>query len=199
MPQNQLTAKERYEYLIRARNFHYDNYNKWMTYFYLAIGSIFVGYCSLKNLNCKLNTEIYLLLFLGYIVSLFWFWANKGYYFWNINFITLVNECEEKDLNLEPSKRVYFIIANKSTQNNYFNPISGANISSSKISILFSFMISISWGYLIYANLLEHHFFLLAIYSIATTLAISLIIPRVFLKSKIEHFPDLHLSQSKYK
>ena len=37
-------AKERYELLIRARNFHYENYNKWMTYFYVAISALFVSY-----------------------------------------------------------------------------------------------------------------------------------------------------------
>ena len=70
--------------------------------------------------------------------------VKQGLHYWNINFIMLVNDCEEKQLNLSPEQRVYFVFANKKTQNNYLSPISGANISTSKIAILFSFVIAIT-------------------------------------------------------
>ena len=195
-----LTRKERYEFLINARNFHYDNFNKWMTYFYVAIGALFVGYYTIASSE-NMNTEKIILISLGYITSLFWYWSSKGYYFWNINFITLVNDCEKNTLKLKKKKRVYFVFANKKTQNNYLNPISGANISTSKIAILFSFVISIVWSILLLEKLkemelIETHFVCEFIISLFITLTLSYIIPKYFLKGKIEHFPDLEINQT---
>ncbi len=196
-----LTRKERYEYLINARNFHYDNFNKWMTYFYVAIGALFVGYYTIAS-NEKMDTEKLILITLGYITSLFWYWSSKGYYFWNINFITLVNDCEKNTLKLKKKKRVYSVFANKKTQNNYLNPISGANISTSKIAILFSFIISIVWSILLLEKLkeiklIESHFFCELMISIFITLTLSYFIPKYLLKSKIDHFPDLEIDQTR--
>lgn len=190
------TTKDRYESLIRARNFHYENFNKWTTYFYIAIGTLFVGYCTLMNNEKNQNDlPIKMVLILGYFISLLWYWSSKGYYFWNINFITLVNECEEKDLDLEDKERVYYTFANKKTQNNYFDPTSGANISTSKIAILFAFIVSLFWGIILLQNLFQLCIFWNIILSLILTLLLSGIIPRVYLKSKIDHFPDLKIKQ----
>jgi hypothetical protein len=191
------TAKERYDFLIKAKNFHYDNYNKWLTYFYVAIGALFVGYYTLttSNTDNKFKDELLILISLGYIVSLLWYWSSKGYYFWNINFITLVNDCEEKDLGLSPENRVYYTFANKKTQNNYLNPIGGANISTSKIAIFFSFLIALVWGTLLINNLFDIKLVWKIIGAISLTLLLSLTIPQMFFKSKIDHFPDLKINQ----
>ncbi|WP_026776291.1 hypothetical protein [Polaribacter sp. Hel_I_88] len=195
-----ITRKERYQFLINARNFHYDNFNKWMTYFYVAIGALFVGYYTIASSE-NMNTEKIILITLGYITSLFWYWSSKGYYFWNINFITLVNDCERNTLKLKEEKRVYFVFANKNTQNNYLNPLRGANISTSKIAILFSFVVSIVWSILLLEKLkeielIEINFTCELIITIFGTLILSYTIPKYFLKSKIDHFPDLKISQS---
>ncbi len=196
---NELNSFERYKLLINARNFHYDNFNKWMTYFYVAIGALFVGYYTIKSsteTNHQLDEEIKILLLLGYFVSIFWYLSCKGYYYWNINFITLVNDCEANDLKLKPKKRVYYVFANKNTQNNYLNPISGANISTSKISILFSFTITVFWGILLTKEVLDQQLFCRFLISIVSTFILSLIIGK-FLRSKITHFPDLNIKQEK--
>jgi len=189
------TVKDRYEYLIRARNFHYDNFNKWTTYFYIAIGALFVGYCTLLNAEKDTSLPIKMVLILGYFTSLLWYWSSKGYYYWNINFITLVNECEEKDLDLKKDERVYFTFANKNTQNNYFIPTSGANISTSKIAILFAFIVSIFWGVLIVQEFFKLNTILNIAIPTVFTILLSGVIPRMFLKSKIDHFPDLKIKQ----
>ena len=196
-----LTPKERYDYLINARNFHYDNFNKWMTYFYVAIGVLFVGYYTISTEE-NMDIEKISLLILGYITSLFWYWSSKGYYFWNINFITLVNDCEKNTLNIKKkNKRVYSVFANKKTQNNYLNPISGANISTSKIAILFAFIVSVVWSILLIQKLNEYNyanlnFCLILLISISSTLMLSYFIPKYLLQSKIDHFPDLKINQN---
>lgn len=45
--------------------------------------------------------------FFGFIVGLAWYWSNKGYYYWNINFITLVNHYEKNLLKFKENERVY--------------------------------------------------------------------------------------------
>lgn len=203
-----MESEERYRYLINARNFHYDNFNKWMTYFYVAIGALFIGYYTIKTSQKEdLEIQEISLLILGYLTSLFWYWSSKGYYFWNINFIMLVNDCEQRELELEENERVYSVFANKKTQNNYLSPISGANISTSKVAILFAFVIAVVWGFLLYSTLLERystlserwHLILNIVASIVTTGVFSLIVPRFFLKSKIDHIPDLKLAQDELK
>ena len=140
--------KSRYELIIKARNFHYENFNKWMTYFYLMISALVLGLC---NILSKQDVDIFdkqrnivlVISFLGFIVSLAWHWSNKGYYYWNINFISLVNHYEKNLLKFNENERIYFVFANKEKQNNYTNPLSGANISTSKISILLSYIITL--------------------------------------------------------
>jgi len=192
-----LSSLERYDYLIKARNFHYENFNKWMTYFYVAIGVLFVGYYTIETKEGMVLEKISILI-LGYVTSLFWYWSSKGYYFWNINFITLVNDCEERLLKLKKDRRVYFVFANKKTQNNYLNPISGANISTSKIAILFSFIVSIVWNVLLIERLKDLNDISICIcctviFALIFTLILSYIIPKFILKSKINHFPDLEI------
>lgn len=195
-----MTIEERYKILIEARNFHYDNFSKWMTYFYIASGALFVGYCSIISSSKTQTLLEYLLPFLGYVISLLWYWSAKGYYYWNINFITLVNYYEKDLLKFSETERVYFVFANKERQNDYLSPISGANISTSKIAILFAFIITFCWGFL-FVHKLSVDFFcncfcftILQIFISAISIfLLSYLIPKNILKSNHDHFPDLKI------
>jgi len=191
---------EQYKLLIQARNFHYDNYNKWMTYFYVAMAAFFVGYYSLissEEAN-NLNFEINALLSIGYITSLFWFIASKGYYYWNINFIKLINSFEKNVLKTKVNERIYFVFANKKTENKPFDPISGANFSTSKVAILFSYVITVFWGVLLLKKIVDCNegiiYILILIASGFTTLIMSLLLSKI-LKSNIDYTPDLELDE----
>ncbi|MDP2176805.1 MAG: hypothetical protein Q8K70_12950 [Bacteroidota bacterium] len=195
-----MILEERYKILIDARNFHYDNFSKWMTYFYVAIGALFIGYCTILSSNKTLPMLEYLLPILGFIVSVLWYWSAKGYYYWIINFINLVNYYEKDLLKFETKERVYFVFANKKTQNNYGSPLSGANISTSKVTILFAFLVAVSWGFIFYNKVFTDNFcncfcsiFLQIILSLSTVMILSFCIPINFLQSKNDHFPDLEL------
>ena len=196
------TLKDRYELLIKARNFHYENYNKWMTYFYVIIGAIFLGLFNIvsKNeryLDCYKN-EITLICALGFIVSLCWYLANKGYYYWNINFINLVNHYEKNIFKFEENERVYFTFANKNVQNNYLSPIHGANISTSKISIFLSYIFTFCWGYSVFYILLFNYFLsywiciICCLISFFTIVVLSILAGK-YLKSNHTAFPDLKI------
>jgi len=196
--ESKITSEEKYRILINARNFHYENFSKWLTYFYIAIGALFVGYCSIVASEENKSLE-YLLIILGFILSLLWYWSAKGYYFWNINFINLVNYYERDILKFEKSERVYSFFANKKTQNNYFNPISGANISTSKVAILFAFVITVAWAFIFYNTIINcecgsfYSVIICATLSLLTVVILSCFIPKYCLKSYIDHFPDMCL------
>lgn len=213
MSKDKLSKADRYKLVINARNFHYENFNKWMTYFYVAIGALFVGYCTIlsseKIIADKRVMLEYLVLTLGYIVSTLWYWSAKGYYYWNINFITLVNHYEQNVLKFKKKKRVYAVFANKKTENHYYNPIRGANISTSKVAILFAFIITSVWGFIIAYNLFiytgtclnKYKILIILISLIASFSSIFILswLPKTFLKSYIDHFPDLEIVQPPYK
>jgi len=117
----------------------------------------------------------------------------------------LVNDCEKKCLKLKKEERVYSVFANKKTENKYFSPINGANISTSKVAILFSFIITISWGILLlkeFMKFIDDRCLSIVLHILGVilipiiTLSLSYI-SQLFLQSKIDHFPDLKLQQTK--
>lgn len=218
-----ISLKDRYELIIKARNFHYDNYNKWMTYFYVMIAALFIG---LYNILGKSDTELWefkyglvlIVCFLGYTFGILWYWANKGYYYWNINFIMLVNHYEQNIFKFDKAESVYSVFANKEIQNKYGSITSGANFSTSKISILVSYIIAFSWGvalfYLIIYKIIflcepdkkfqEMYPYLIACFFLSVIISYIIIqfmtikIGKKYLKSYIDHFPDLKLEQKPY-
>lgn len=206
-----LSNRKRYKYLINARNFHYENFNKWRTYFYVTIGGIFIGYYMIKSSGNYSGSDEFILIFTGYLVSLFWYWSCKGYYYMYINFIKLINNCVAKDLELKDHLlSVQFVFAGSDTENNYLNPFKGAYLSTSKIGIFFPFTISIIWGTLIGLWLMEFynifnslsdelHIIISMLGSVICSLIFSYFIPRKFLQSKIDHFPELNITLEKYK
>ena len=188
------TETEQYHLLINARNFHYDNFNKWMTFFYVAVGAIFVGYYSIIE-KTGLNFEKIIILSIGLLVSIFWHWSCKGYYYWITNFIELIKHYEKR---FHKNNRVYFCFANKKLNNNYFSPLSGANISTSKVTLLFSFLVANIWDILLIKYILDQYFtgrcicFYILIYAcgIITLYLLSSFTPMT-MKSKIDDFPDI--------
>ncbi len=208
--QEKFSNKEKYQILINARNFHYENFNKWMTYFYVMIGSIFVAFSYLIKDNEDILIKNYIELLgvsiAGFIVSLFWHWANKGYYYWNINFITLVNHYEKNLLNFKEEERIYFTFANKEEQNSYTNPLKGANISTSKLSILLSYIITLFWVTFSFFMLLSKYDFcpchwqqvLLSMFlGILFITLLSITLAKNKLHSYNFHFPDLEIKKEK--
>ena len=193
--------KWRYETIIKARNFHYENFNKWMTYFYVMIGALFVGvsYLVSKGADSTYGNSLDFILFIGFVVSLFWHWANKGYYYWNINFITLVNHYEKNILKFKEEERIYFVFANKS-KSDYINPVGGANISTSKLSILLSFIITCFWGIAFlniklysYVNNDKVLYLISTVCTLFAVFGLSEIVSKKLLSSYHKHFPDLQI------
>ena len=149
--ENQETFEERqYQRLIAARNFHYENFNKWSLYFYAIIAALFVGYYNIKT-NSEPKNEIiqWCILCLGYIASMCCYLSAKGYYYWEINWIKLIMHYEKQVWPMSKDESVYSIFANKKALSNYWCLTSGANISSSKLSLIVSFFTTYAWAAMI--------------------------------------------------
>lgn len=133
-----------YELRIAARNYNYDNYNKWMNYFVLLIGAIFVAYTS-----GQVEGETRIILgILGYILSILWYLSNKGFYYWIKSYMSLVHKMEEAMFDLSPVKGltqgVYAIFDGKEKHNKCCF-LSSGNISSSKVAILMAYLVAVAW------------------------------------------------------
>ena len=101
---------------------------------------------------------------------------------------------------MPPMNRVYFCMVNKASNNNYCNPVSGANILTSKITLLFSFIVTFSWSLLltnkiIHINKLNIIWGKISILfyciSFVITYIILVLIPYLFLQSDISNYPEL--------
>ena len=202
---------EKYKILINARNFHYDNFSKWASYFYIAIGALLVAYYTIVSSEKDFKEKeilIFLILLLGYSFSCLWYWSTKGYYYWNINFITLVNNYEKNVLKWKKKDRIYFIFANKQEQNSYSSPIKGANISTSKIAILFAYIVTLTWAFLFFKKIIDFIplkndivcnilvYVLSILLSPFSIYALSNSFARKKLFSKIDHFKDLEINHN---
>jgi len=147
----------RFESLVRARDNLNTIFHLWSTFFSVAIGALFVGYYTMANNTGISNIEIIVVTLVGYFVSLIWHWSCKGYYWWIKNWINLVINCEQ---NLPPRSSIYSCFFNKYDEGDYYNPIKPANISTGKLLGLFSFLVTVVWGFFVLYNILKKLFFI---------------------------------------
>lgn len=177
---------------ISARNFHFDHFNKWMTYYYVAVAAIFVGYTNTFSKNKE--TAITLIL-LGFIISVLWHLSCKGYYFWIKNWTYQINRLEKE---LSDKNKVYSVFSTdvRDKNDNLLNPFESANISTSKVTLLLSFFVSIAWIYLLLVNTVSCcsecncKIYLFSFLSLVITL-LSIFLLGFFLKSDIKgHLPN---------
>jgi hypothetical protein len=144
-----LFDKYRFDNLVKARDKINTDFHLWMTFFTLAIGALFVGYYTIVPNSSELHIEIVLISCIGYFVSLLWHWSCKGYYWWVINWINLIIECEQ---NLPPNCSIYSCFVNMNDKGNYYNPLKPSSISNGRLLGLFSFVTTVVWGILFLFN-----------------------------------------------
>lgn len=136
---------KQYERLIKARNFHYENLNKWLTFFYVAIGAMFAGFCTLYKVGSP--KLVILVMAVLYLVSLCAYLSCKGYYYWENHWIILLHDFEKKYFaSKEDGLRVYSVFADKDKLNEPCNLVGGANVSTTKVSLFLTFSIAIISG-----------------------------------------------------
>lgn len=131
--------QKQYDRLIRARNYHYDNLNKWLMTFYAIIGALFIAFYKLYPHGIAVLIAI-----IGYVISIGTLLSIKGYYYWETNWIMLIHHFEKVNYK-KRDDRVYSVFANFDT-NNSLCPTAGANISTTKVALAITTFIAMTWG-----------------------------------------------------
>ena len=152
--------EKQYQQLIEARNFHYNNLNKWLMSFYAIIAALFVALYKLYGDDSHQLMELCVAI-VGYVVSIAALLSGKGYYYWETNWIMLVHYFEKmylKDSTADAHKenrelqfrnRVYSVFANFNVNNNIMIPTAGANISTTRVALAITWFISMLWGLIV--------------------------------------------------
>lgn len=140
-----VNKEKQYEALITARNFHYNNLNKWLMTFYVMIGALFVALWTLHKSEVSHRHMELCVAVVGYIVSIAAWLSGKGYYYWETNWIMLIHHFEQVNFDCKDDM-VYSVFANKSVNNSLCCPVSGANVSTSKVALAITTFITILWG-----------------------------------------------------
>lgn len=148
--------KIKFSTAIEARQKLSDDFHKWMTFYYVANGAILVALTTIYTAKGIENKGLIIFSSLGILVSIFWNLACKGYYYWSLNWIKLIKKFEKEYLGEE--NLVYGVFSDEVVKNEktVFHPFEPYNISTPKLTMLFSLIAILSWTailiYLIDAN-----------------------------------------------
>ncbi len=181
-----------FDRLVNARNFHYQNFSIWMTFFTVIIGALFVGLYNIDS--SKNNIPVLIILICGYISSFCFFLSAKGYFYWETNWISLIHKYEEK---LSDEDKVYSVFAHKNCNNSVFNPFSGASFSTSKIVLFLAFCVTICWGYLLCSKIFGFMGLNCIILSIISSIGLTIVLlclAKFFLRTNMNPLKNLGLN-----
>ncbi len=147
-----------YQTIIHARNFHYEQFTRWSSYFYVIIGALFVGYYSFAESSDVLS---WIILCLGYLISVANFLSVKGYIYWWQHWNLLLAAFEKrlvannkdnatKETEEWPdNETVYSVFSDVYKLDYQTNPLNGSKISTSKVALFVAGVIVLGWSILI--------------------------------------------------
>ena len=136
--------QKQYNRLIIARNFHYENLNKWLITFYAIIGALFLALHTLHASEYMHRHMELCVAIAGYIVSVGAILSIKGYAYWEINWIMLIHDFEDRYVPI--NNRVYGVFANMDANKSIWHPTMGANVSTTKVALAITSIVAVLWG-----------------------------------------------------
>ncbi len=139
-----MLIERQYRLAVESRQNLNNNYHKWMTYYYVANGAVLIAVTSLFN-DSKFG--ILFLSIVGLVISILWNLSCKGYYYWSKSWIHIILRLE-KELIQNRTELGVFTIFSKSVAKNedrVIIPNKPANISTPKLTLLFSFFVILCW------------------------------------------------------
>ncbi|MDY3449799.1 RipA family octameric membrane protein [Riemerella anatipestifer] len=131
-------ARDKYKTAIDARDKLQENYHKWSNFYYVANAAILVAITQIYEKDSE-NTAIHLLACFGGVICFFWHLSCRGYYYWSVSWMKII-----KNLEREAFRSPYLPYNEFEKENGrYFN--FGFNISTPKLTIVFSILCSALW------------------------------------------------------
>ncbi|MCG9899094.1 MAG: hypothetical protein MH132_03755 [Hydrotalea sp.] len=145
MADEKLEIEKQFKLAIDARERLNDNYHKWMTFYYVANGAILVAITTLASKSDN-DKGIFVLALIGIFICILWNLSCKGYYYWSSNWINIILMLEKKVIE-EETNMVYSVFSKKVVDGEKYSslPIHSANISTPKLTLIFSFFSICSW------------------------------------------------------
>lgn len=135
---------------IDARDKLNENYHRWMTFYYVALGSILVTIITLITSEKKLDfTALKLgLSVLATIISLVWHLSCKGYNYWSNNWMHIIKRLELSVIDMERKLAVYtdFSVTVIKSEKKSLLPLKSGNISTPKLTLIVSFFSTLLWA-----------------------------------------------------
>jgi len=174
---NMPTVDDQYQRLIKARNFHYENLNKWLITFYAIIGALFLALYTLhasEHLHRHMELCIAIV---GYVVSLGALLSIKGYYYWEYHWIERLYRFERQVYHYDHDElQVYSAFADKIKHNKPRCLIDSANVSTTKVSLFITAFVTVLWGMMViyFSNNLWLHWNRYIVVPLATALSFGL-------------------------
>lgn len=130
---------EYYKVAIEGRNEHYQSYNHWMNLYAVFTTAIFIGFYQVSS--NEMLTSVFV--FAGMFLSLCWMQSIRGYYHWIKSWIKCVQNYEEKLNELSCGRNDYYVY--KFFDQKCSMCWSSKNLSTQKITVLFTFVLQIIW------------------------------------------------------
>lgn len=138
--------ERQYKIAIDARDKLNDNYHKWMTFYYVANGAVLVAITSLFS-KSENNHGIFLFSLIGIFICILWNLSCKGYYYWSNSWINIIIDLEKRVTGDDETLFVYSAFSKNVVDKETYSwfPLKSANISTPKLTLLFSFFSIIGW------------------------------------------------------
>ncbi len=145
MADDKSLIEKQFKLAIDARERLNDNYHKWMTFYYVANGAILVAITTLSS-KSENDKGIFTLALIGIFICILWNLSCKGYYYWSNSWIDIILRLEKKVIE-EEANMVYSVFSKKVVEGEKYSslPIHPANISTPKLTLIFSFFSMCSW------------------------------------------------------
>lgn len=212
--QNQkLNILYEYETAIKAREFHYKNFNYWANLYAIIIGALFIAFYTIFLSDCEKDEMYYLMLcmitFMGSAISFAWLQTVRGHYHWLKNWINIVLYYEGKIVGENgDDKRVYSLFFDDEDGNKNKNDkcclLKSKNISTQEITIRVILILYIAWILLFLYSIgvlykkidIDHSF--IAILGVILIL-ISVLLPIIFFNCNVKSNVDYHYKLKRIK
>jgi hypothetical protein len=159
--EDEIKLQERqYKLAIDAKDKLNDNYHRWMTFYYVANGAVLVAATTLFD-KSKNDHGVFVFALIGIFICLLWNLSCKGYYYWSNSWINIIIDLEKKVTNGDKTLFVYSAFSKKVADEgtNSWLPLKPANISTPKLTLLFSFFSIVGWTtFSVYEFLVQYSF-----------------------------------------
>lgn len=180
--------KTDYDRAIEAYRFQVERYHTWMNYYSLFHGALLIAFYSiLKDVPKEQAWLPFVIASLGFLAGICWCYTVIGNKNWINNWMAVIKEVSSTN-NKTKNKSIYnVIISNKDTKKG-----KRGLLSTQKVMLLFTIMVTIAWGVVAYLSFPLNRFYVIIGLVVVAGVAIILFRnEKSFIHSNIESMEEI--------